>query len=85
MAKKLSKNSKQEVLEALKGKYRSASKQGKSRVLDELVSLFKCHRKHGIRLLTNTGKKELASKTLRQRVYDDEVKEALNLVKILIF
>ena len=38
MAKKLSKKSKKEVLEALRMKYGLASKQGKSRILDELVS-----------------------------------------------
>ena len=80
MAKKLSKISRQEILEVLKLKYSSTSKQGKSRILDELSSLFKCHRKHGVRLLANTGKKELASKTIRQRIYDDGVKEALIVV-----
>ena len=80
MAKKLSKKSKKEVLEALRMKYGLASKQGKSRILDELVTLFKCHRKHGIRLLNKKRTKELASKTIRQRVYDDGVKEALVVV-----
>lgn len=71
MAKKLSKKSKQEVLEALKSKYELASDSDKSRILDELVILFKCHRKNGIRLLNKKAKKELGSKTIRQRIYDD--------------
>ena len=60
MAKKLSKNSKREVLEALKVKYGSASKQGKTLILDELVHLFTCHRKHELRLLIKTGENEWA-------------------------
>ncbi len=80
MSKKLSKISKQELLEALKEKYVLASNNQKSRILDELVSLFKCHRKHGIRLLNSKTQKVPGVKTIRRRIYNEAVKEALVVI-----
>ena len=40
-----------EVLEAIRGRYRNASKADKSRMIDEFVALAGCHRKHAVRLL----------------------------------
>lgn len=51
MHNKISKPTKSELLEVLRGRYQQATKKDKSKILDEFVALAKCHRKHAIRLL----------------------------------
>ena len=43
---------KQELLGAIRERYRGPSKKDKSRILDEFITVTGHHRKHGIRLLT---------------------------------
>ena len=40
-----------EILRAIRGRYREASKRDKGRMLDEFVAITGCHRKHAVRLL----------------------------------
>ena len=41
-----------ELLEVLRQRYQQAAKPDKTRILDELVVVSGCHRKHALRLLT---------------------------------
>ena len=52
MGTKISKPTRREFLEALRERYRSASKPDKSKILNEFVDITRCHRKHAIRVLT---------------------------------
>jgi hypothetical protein len=73
----ISKQTKAEVLEAMRQRYQQAARADKSRMLDEFVALAGCHRKHGIRLLTGAVPGRAATPATAQRTYDEAVREAL--------
>jgi hypothetical protein len=52
MGTKLSKQTRRELLEALRERSRNASKVEKTKILDEFIDIAGCQRKHAIRLLT---------------------------------
>ena len=81
MADKISTPVRNEVLGALRQRYREAPKDEKTRILDEFVALARCHRKHAIRLLAvpGTEAREDAHPAGR-RIYDEAVREALIVV-----
>jgi len=76
---KLSKQARDELLAALRQRYRSASATDKGRVLDEVVALTDYHRKHAIRLLRESNAQREA-RAVRSRVYDDAVREAIGVL-----
>ena len=76
---KLSKQARDELLAALRQRYRSASATDKGRVLDEVVALTGYHRKHAIRLLRESHAQPKA-RAVRSRVYDDAVREAIGVL-----
>lgn len=78
--RKLSINSKKEILDVLRPKYKIASKQDKSKILDELISLFRCHRKYGVRLLNIEKNADTVNKNVRRRIYNQAVKTALTVI-----
>ena len=87
MDQKVSKETKRELLEALKNRYRVSSKKEKGRILDEFTSVSGYHRKHAIRLLrTKDSCMEVLEEGppthlhLGRRVYDEAVKEALIVI-----
>lgn len=51
MDRKISKEAKKELIEALRERYGRASKPEKTKILDEFVAVAGCHRKHAVRLL----------------------------------
>ena len=51
MDRKISKEAKKELIEALRQRYSQASKPKKTKILDEFVAVAECHRKHAVRLL----------------------------------
>jgi len=51
MSMKISRKAKEELIGALRERYRVSSKKEKSRILDEFKALTGSHRKHVIRLL----------------------------------
>src|SRR4051812_3718501 len=55
MGAKISKPTGRELLEALRQRYRIASKPDKCKILDEFIDITRCHRNHPIRLLTGDG------------------------------
>lgn len=73
----ISKSSRAELLEALRQRYRSASKADKAKILDEFVAVAGCHRKHAIRLLSGPPTAAPAAPTVARRTYDEAVREAL--------
>ena len=81
MAKVISKNTRSEIVEALKQRYCKASKKEKTRIIDEFTALSGYHRKHAVRLL---GIKHQVKESMRlivsRRIYDDAVKEALIII-----
>ena len=78
----ISKMAKQELLATIRDRYRASSKREKSRILDEFIAVTGHHRKHGIRLLGQSGddgEQQPAVKKGR-RIYDEAVREALIVV-----
>lgn len=84
MGRKISMNTRKELVDALRNRYRDSSKKDKARILDEFVSMSGYHRKHAIRIL---GDRRVGSETTEngvssdgrcgRRIYDEAVKEAL--------
>jgi hypothetical protein len=50
VGKRISSQTRKELLEATRRRYRESSKMDKTRILDEVVALTGYHRKHGVRL-----------------------------------
>ncbi len=69
-----------EVIRAIRNRYREASKKDKSRMLDELVAMVGCHRKHAVRLLRRANEPTPPGDPKGQRIYDEAVREALTVV-----
>ena len=67
-----------EILRAIRGRYREASKRDKGRMLDEFVAITGCHRKHAVRLLNQAGQDNSERPVPRgKRIYDEAVRQAL--------
>jgi hypothetical protein len=73
----ISKQTKRELLEALRERYQQASKSDKAKILDELVAVAGCHRKHAIRLLRRARLLVPATPHVAHQIYDQAVREAL--------
>lgn len=80
MDERISRKARGEILEAVRGRYRQATKTEKTRILDEVVALTNCHRKHAIRLLTAQQGPASESTGVGKRVYDEAVREALIVI-----
>ena len=66
-----------ELLEALRRSYGDVGRVGKTRILDEFVSVTGYHRKHAVRLLCLGASSGLTGMKPRRGVYSDAVREAL--------
>ena len=77
MSSEISKQTKREVLEALRDRYDHSSKSEKTKVLDQFVAIAHCHRKHAIRLLTGDNPVGRETPTPTRRIYSEAVREAL--------
>jgi hypothetical protein len=73
----ISKQTKAELLQALRARYQQATKAEKTRVLDEFVAVAGCHRKHAIRLLTGIPAAARSAGPVARRTYDEAVRQAL--------
>ena len=69
-----------EVLGAIRGRYREASKGDKTRMLDEFVALTGCRRKHAVRLLGRSAEPVEREVPRGRRIYDEAVRQALIVV-----
>ncbi len=77
MRSKISRQTKAELLGALRERYVRATTQEKTKALDEFIALAGCHRKHAIRLLAAIGSAAPDAPTVDRRTYGDAVREAL--------
>ena len=69
-----------EVLGAIRGRYREAPKGDKTRMLDEFVALTGCHRKHAVRLLSQSAEPVEREVPRGRRIYGEAVRQALIVV-----
>ena len=77
MASGISAQARLELFQALRERYREASRREKGRILDEFVAVAKCHGKHAVRLLGRPGEESTTFATAPgRRVYDEAVREA---------
>jgi hypothetical protein len=72
--KKISKQTRGELLELLRQRYQQADK---GKILDEFVAVAGCYPKHAIRLLTANGTPAADGTVMALRTYDEEVRQAL--------
>ena len=73
---------KPELLATIRDRYRASSKKDQGRILDEFIAVTGHHRKHGIRLLGQSGddgEQQPAAKKGR-RIYDESVRQAVIVV-----
>ena len=69
-----------EYAQALRPRYRKASKEEKSKMLDEFIKVTGFHRKAAIRLLNRVNRLPPGKRRGRKRKYGSEVAEALRVV-----
>jgi hypothetical protein len=77
MGTKISKQTRRELLQALRERYRNASKIDKSKILDEFLGITGRHRKYAIRLLTRPEPVMSDQPKLGRPVYSEAVRDAL--------
>ena len=76
----MGKEARAELVEAIRERYRGATKESKGRVLDEFVAVSGFHRKHAIRLLRKPSKVCSAERAIGKCLYDEAIRQALILV-----
>ncbi|CAI8005487.1 Uncharacterized protein y4rM [Geodia barretti] len=77
----MSRMAKQELLASIQDRYPGSSRKDKSRILDEFIAVTGHHRKHGIRLLGQSGDAgDHVPGVKGRRIYDEAVREAVILV-----
>ena len=77
----ISRMAKQELLATIRDRYQESSKKEKGRILDEFMAVTGHHRKHGIRLLAQTGYDVGKSPIVKgRRIYDEAVREAVIVI-----
>jgi hypothetical protein len=75
---KVSRHTRQELITVVAGRYATADRGDKARILDEFASLTGYHRKHAIRVLNHASQpNERRPTRAGRRVYDEAVKQAL--------
>jgi hypothetical protein len=76
--KKVTIQTRRELVEALRVRYRASSREEKTRILREFSATTGCHRKSAIRILNGVaGSPGQRQQQARRRLYDDPVREAL--------
>ena len=74
----ISRMAKQELLATVRDRYQESSKKANSRILDKFIAVTGHHRKHGIRLLAQTGYDPGKSSAVKgRRIYDEAVRETV--------
>jgi hypothetical protein len=80
MAGRISMGARREVLSAVAGRYRSARRADKGRILDELCATTGWHRKHAVRAVGRHGTAEATGaeeRPSRRRTYDATIQDAV--------
>ena len=76
----VSKQTRRELITALRERYRLSPKAAKGRILDEFFGVSGFHRKHAVRLLAMNSKSVSVSPSVGQCIYDEATRQALILV-----
>ena len=76
MARRISMETRKELIGAVAHRNRTAPKGAKSKIPDEFETLASCHRKHAIRVL-NGAPHDSLQKVSRNRLYDGAVRQVL--------
>ena len=76
----MSQNSKHELIDAVRTRYRKANKNEKQQILNEFVASTGYHRKYAIRVLNQTDWHKHPKKRGRQKIYQGEVVVALEQI-----
>ena len=72
---------KQELLATIRDRHRASSKKDQSRILDEFTAVTGHHRKHGIRLLGQSGDTDDKVPEVKgRRIYDEAVRAAVIVI-----
>jgi hypothetical protein len=74
---KISTETRRELVATIQDRYQSAARLDKQRILDEFVALTGYHRKHAVRILGTPKDEDPSSRTPRERIYGEAVREAL--------
>ncbi|MFW5871443.1 MAG: hypothetical protein ACOCVH_03050 [Verrucomicrobiota bacterium] len=74
---KISRNTRDELIDALKQRYSATCKPEKALILDKFVALTGFHRKHAIRVLSGNGKPERKEPKTSRNIYNEAVRPAL--------
>jgi hypothetical protein len=77
---KISKDTRTELVQALRERYADSTKPEKARILDEFTVLSGFHRKHSIRLMNQGEPIANNPPNLGHRIYDEAVKEAVIVI-----
>jgi hypothetical protein len=76
----MSQLSKKELTEVIRPRYLKASRKDKKQILDEFIAATGYHRKYAIRVLKHRPKLKGLKKPGKQKVYDDDVIQALTII-----
>jgi hypothetical protein len=76
--RQLSLATRQELIQAIAERYRTANRADKQKILDEFTEVTGFHRKHAIRALRQRGEK--TSRPARSRLYDEAIVQALAIL-----
>ncbi|MBT7067123.1 MAG: transposase family protein [Verrucomicrobia bacterium] len=74
---KISRNARDELIGAVKQRYSKASKEEKTRILDEFVALTGFHRKHAVRVLSGKSRASCGARKPGLKIYNEAVREAM--------
>src|SRR4051812_29321823 len=77
MGTKISKQTRRELLVALRERYVNTSKIEKTKILNEFIDIAGCHRKHAIRLLTEVYPVMPDAPKLGRTIYSEAVRSPL--------
>jgi hypothetical protein len=80
MVKSISKNTKNELIEAIRQRYLKEKKIEKTKILDEFFALSGYHRKHAALLFRIPNQLDEHKNINSQHIYDLAVKEALIII-----
>jgi hypothetical protein len=79
IGRQLSLATRRELIQAIAGRYHSATRSEKKKILDEFIEVTSFHRKHAIRALKRTSG-NCAEPAPRSRLYDEAVSGALTIL-----
>ena len=81
MGRGISRMARKELLATIRDRYQHSTRKDKGRILDEFTAVTGLHRKHAIRLLTQSNDQREHQPSLSgRRIYDEAVREAVIVV-----